>query len=213
MINDYKIIKKIGDGPALHKEEKILLRKRQHWLVLIMPVFFSIIIAIVVSSFLYYLLILKISQVGLFISSALIVILITSSAIAKILVDWHCHFYILTTNRILEVCYKPLFSNYINNVILNQVKSTEIDIEITGIINQLLDMGNVIITFDRPTHQEEFRLMNIKDPKEIGFLMSDALDIEKPDMMDAPIWYKPKNESHRFKITEEIFPRHSLGVA
>src|SRR3989344_1167452 len=213
MLNDYQIIKKIGDGPALHKEEKILLRKRQHWLVLIMPVFFSIIIAIVVSSFLYYLLILKISQVGLFISSALIVILITSSAIAKILVDWHCHFYILTTNRILEVCYKPLFSNYINNIILNQVKSTEIDIEKTGIINQLLDIGNVIITFDRPTHQEEFRLMNIKDPKEIGFLMSDVLDIEKPDMMDAPIWYKSKNEEHRFRITEEIFPGHSFGVA
>ncbi len=212
MLNDYQIIKKIGDGPALHKEEKILLRKRQHWLVLIMPVFFSIIIATVATSFLYYLFLLKISQIGLFISSALVVILITSSAIVKLLVDWHCHFYILTTNRILEICYKPLFSNYINNVILNQVKSTEIDIEITGVINQLLDMGNVIITFDRPTHQEEFRLMNIKDPKETGFLMSDALDIEKPDIMDAPIWYKSKNEDHRFKITEEIFPRHSFGV-
>lgn len=212
MLNDYQIIKKIGDGPALRKEEKILLRRRQHWLVLIMPVFFSIIIAILATLSLYYLFILKIFQIDLFISSALVVILITGSAIAKTLVDWHCHFYILTTNRILEVCYKPLFSNYINNVILNQVKSTEIDIEITGIINQLLDMGNVIITFDRPTHQEEFRLMNIKDPKEIGFLMCDVLDMEKPDMMDAPIWYKSKNEGHRFKVTEEIFPRHSLGV-
>ena len=212
MLNDYQIIKKIGDGPALHKEEKILLRKRQHWLVLIMPVFFSIIIAIVVSSFLYYFFILKISQIGLFISSVLVVILITTSAIAKIMVDWHCHFYILTTNRILEVCYKPLFSNYINNVILNQVKSTEIDIEKAGIINQLLDMGNVIVTFDRPTHQEEFRLMNIKNPKEIGFLMSDVLDIEKPDMMSSPMWYKSKNEENRFRITEEIFPGHSFGV-
>ena len=45
----YQIIKKIGDGPTLHKEEEILLRKRQHWLVLIMPVFFSIIIAIVLA--------------------------------------------------------------------------------------------------------------------------------------------------------------------
>src|SRR3989344_8370436 len=213
MFNDYQIIKKIGDSPALHKEEKVLFRKRQHWLVLVIPIFLSVVIAIAVSSFPYYLFVLRTSQIDLFISSALIVISITSSVIAKILIDWHYHFYILTTNRMLEVCYKPLFSNYINNVILNQVKSTEIDIEITGIINQLLDMGNVIITFDRPTHQEEFRLMNIKDPKEIGFLMSDALDIEKPDMMDTPIWYKSKNEDHRFKITEEIFPRHSLGVA
>ncbi|MEK7502120.1 MAG: hypothetical protein AAB609_01180 [Patescibacteria group bacterium] len=213
MFNDYQIIKKIGDSPALHKEEKILLRKRQHWFIIVMPVFFSIIIAIAVSSFLYYLFILKISQIGLFISSVLVVILIALSAIAKIVVDWHCHFYILTTNRILEVCYKPLFSNYINNVILNQVKSTEIDIEKTGIINQLLDIGNVIITFDRPTHQEEFRLINIEDPRETGFLMSDALDIEKPDMMDTPIWYKSKNENHRFRITEEIFPGHSFGVA
>jgi len=178
-----------------------------------MPVFFLIVLAISVSLILYYLFILKFLQVSLFLSSVFVVILITLSAIAKIVVDWHCHFYILTTNRILEVCYKPLFSNYINNVILNQVKSTEIDIEKTGIINQLLDMGNVIITFDRPTHQEEFRLMNIEDPKETGFLMSDALDIEKTDMMDAPIWYKSKNEEHRFRITEEIFPGHSFGVA
>ena len=213
MLNDYQIIKRIEDSPPFNTRERILLRKRQHWFIIIMPVFFSIVVAVFVTLILYYLFVLKISQVGLFMSSMPVVFLMTSSIIAKIIVDWHCHFYILTTNRILEVCYKPLFSNYINNIILNQVKSTEIDIEKTGIINQLLDIGNVIITFDRPTHQEEFRLMNIKDPKEIGFLMSDALDIEKPDMMDAPIWYKPKNESHRFKITEEIFPRHSLGVA
>ncbi|OGH43366.1 MAG: hypothetical protein A3H50_01625 [Candidatus Levybacteria bacterium RIFCSPLOWO2_02_FULL_37_10] len=212
MLNDYQIIKKIGDSPALHKEERILFRKRQHWFLLIVPVFFSIIIAIAATLSLYYFFILKTSQIGLFISSVFVVILIATSAIAKIVVDWHCHFYILTTNRILEVCYKPLFSNYINNVILNQVKSTEIDIEKAGIINQLLDMGNVIVTFDRPTHQEEFRLMNIKNPKEIGFLMSDVLDIEKPDMMSSPMWYKSKNEENRFRITEEIFPGHSFGV-
>ena len=212
MLNDYQIIKKIGDSPALHKEERILFRKRQHWFLLIVPVFFSIIISIAATLSLYYFFILKTSQIGLFISSVFVVILIATSAIAKIVVDWHCHFYILTTNRILEVCYKPLFSNYINNVILNQVKSTEIDIEKAGIINQLLDMGNVIVTFDRPTHQEEFRLMNIKNPKEIGFLMSDVLDIEKPDMMSSPMWYKSKNEENRFRITEEIFPGHSFGV-
>ena len=212
MLNDYQIIKRIEDSPPFNTRERILLRKRQHWFIIIIPVFFSIAAAVIVTLILYYLFVLKISQVGLFMSSIPVVFLMTSSIIAKIIVDWHCHFYILTTNRILEVCYKPLFSNYINNVILNQVKSTEIDIEKTGIINQLLDMGNVIITFDRPTHQEEFRLMNIKNPKETGFLMSDILDIEKTDMMDAPLWYKSKDEKHRFRITEQIFPRHSLGV-
>src|SRR3990167_2606258 len=213
MLKQYQMIRKIEEGPPLPNGERILLRKRQHWFMLAIPVLFTFIIGLIVIVSLFYLLVLKLNNVSIFISSSLVILLLVSSIIIKLMVDWHCHFYILTTNRILEVCCKPLFSNYINNVILNQVKSTEIDIEKTGIINQLLDMGNVIITFDRPTHQEEFRLMNIKDPKEIGFLMSDALDIEKPDMMDAPIWYKPKNESHRFKITEEIFPRHSLGVA
>ena len=212
MLKDYQVIKKIGDSPPLNTRERILLRKRQHWFIFIMPVFFSIIVAIAVTLILYYLFVLKISQVGLFMSSVPVIFLMTSSIIAKIIVDWHCHFYLLTTNRILEVSYKPLFSNYINNVILNQVKSTEIDIEKTGIINQLLDIGNVIITFDRPTHQEEFRLMNIKDPREVGFLMSDALDIEKIDMMDTPLWYKTKDEKRPFRITEEIFPGQSLGV-
>ncbi|MEM4271140.1 MAG: hypothetical protein QXO70_03550, partial [Candidatus Pacearchaeota archaeon] len=122
--------------------------------------------------------------------------------------DWHCHFYLLTNRRVLEVSYKPLFSNTINNVILNQVKSTEIDIEKKGFINQLFDIGNVIITFDRPTHREEFCFMNIKDPRSVGFLLADVLDMNKTklDLMVNPVWYRSRENEKPYRITEEIFP-------
>lgn len=84
MFNKHEIVKKIGDSPALHKEEKILVGKRQHWFLLIVPVFFSIIIAITTTSSFYHLFILKISQIGLFISLALVAILITESVITTI---------------------------------------------------------------------------------------------------------------------------------
>lgn len=214
MMRGSQIIRPIYDSPFLNPLEKILLRKRMHWLMLILPVTGTILFGILFIIFNYLLFATFTQNIFFLISLALIIILITSSVISKLIVDWHCHFYILTNRRILEVCYKPLFANHINNVILNQVKSTEIDIEKKGLINHLFDMGNVLITFDRPTHQEEFCFMNIKDPRSVGFLLADVLDMNKTDLdlMMSPVWYKSKNEGHPFKITEEIFPGSSLGA-
>ncbi|OGH21488.1 MAG: hypothetical protein A2629_01600 [Candidatus Levybacteria bacterium RIFCSPHIGHO2_01_FULL_41_15] len=206
------MIRKIEEGPPLPNGERILLRKRQHWFMLAIPVLFTFIIGLIVIVSLFYLLVLKLNNVSIFISSSLVILLLVSSIIIKLMVDWHCHFYILTTHRILEVSYKPLFSNYINNVILNQVKSTEIDVEKSGLINQILDMGNVYVTFDRPTHGELFSLLNIQSPRSVGFLMSEVLDIEKRDFMKTPLWYKSDDEKKPFRITEEIFPGKILGA-
>lgn len=214
MKNDGQIMKPIFDSPLVNPLEKILLRKRQHWFTLFISILASMLIGLMLMLLNYSIFSLVLHNYGLLLTFTLIIFLSISTVIAKLIADWHCHFYLLTNRRVLEVSYKPLFANHINNVLLNQVKSTEIDIEKKGFINQILDIGNVMITFDRPTHQEEFCFINIQDPRSVGFLLADVLDMNKAelDLMAAPIWYRTKDKERPYRITGELFPGGSMGV-
>lgn len=185
-------------------KETLLLRKRNHWYVLTQPLSiatFVFLSAVLSTGFLF---INFLRDFLLFAVITVINLMIYLSAIIKFLADWYCHFYVLTTRRIMEISYKPLFSKNINNVIINQVKSTEIDVEMEGMLAQLLNIGSVIITFDRPTHQQEFWLHSISDPKSVGFLLAERLDKAKPDSSGSFVWVKPKSKDDRFKIIEDI---------
>lgn len=213
--------------PAIPSEE-VLLRRRQHPLALFFPM-----VAVILLSLLSFVILVSASvfvpaQAALFAVAGLVILVLTLSELTKVAVDWYFHFYILTNHRVLEISYRPFFSDKINNVILNQVKSTEIDIESNGIINRIFDMGHVTVTFDRPTHQEEFIFANIKNPKSVGFLLCDALDTTKPNVNvgeSAGGWFrsmkKMKEEEEeeektggrrRFRFTEDLFPSESFGT-
>lgn len=196
--------------------EKLLFRRRQHWFTLFLPILATILLSALSIGITLFAASAVPSQIIFFTVLSLIILAITTSGVAKLIIDWYFHFYVLTDNRILEISYKPLFSDKINNVILNQVKSTEIDINTVGIINKLLDMGDVVVTFDRPTHEEEFIFSNIKNPKSVGFLLCDALDVSKSAVnIKEPevVWFrsKKKDSDDNFKFTEEIFPAGSFG--
>ncbi len=193
--------------------EQILLRCKKHWGVFLFPIITLFLLYFLSAVLSFIVLVNFLSNVTLFALTSLVLLAFTTSFALKLLVDWHYHFYILTTHRILEVCQEPLFLDHINNVILSQVKSTEIDVDAKGIVSILLDMGDVTVTFDRPTHQEVFLLSNIKNPKAVGMMLADALDAGRPDTMRSPIWFRSKDSKHQFKITEDIFPTRSLGIS
>ena len=100
-----------------------------------------------------------------------------------------------------------------NNVIISQVKSTEIDVEMEGILAQLLDIGSVIITFDRPTHQQEFYMHIIKDPKSVGFLLAEQLDLGRKYSVESPVWVRTRDNKNRFGFRDDVFPEESVGLA
>jgi len=208
MIRNGHIIKPIYESPLVDPHEKILLRRREHWLPLVISIVFTLTLGILLALLNLFLFLRVFPNISLFLTLNLVILLSSLTLISKLIADWHCHFYLLTNRRVLEVSYKPLFASTINNVILNQVKSTEIDIEKKGLINQIFDIGNVIITFDRPTHQEEFRFTNIRDPKSVGFLLADVLDMNKAelDLMTNPVWYRSRDKEKPYRITDEIFP-------
>ncbi len=126
----------------------------------------------------------------------------------KITIDWYYHIYIATNRKLLEIRSKPLFSDKIDNVFLDQVRTTEVDTSIPTFIHEFLDMGNVIIEFDRPSHGEPFTLSNIKDAEGTAEFLSDVLEnIMRP----GPVWFGPTKSTDVIKFTEDIYPPRLAG--
>lgn len=186
--------------------EELILAIRKHWLVTFSPLLITFVLASIAMVAAYVLSFLFFSSVLLFISTVLTVLFITLSMTTKILVDWYFHLYILTTAKIVEICYKPFFSESTSGVLLDQVRCTEVDVQINGIINELLDLGNISITFDRPTHQEEFTFHQIKSPRKISNILSEFFN--RSETNDQFVWYKNKQTPQarpQFHIRKELF--------
>lgn len=201
-----------GMGAFLtNNEERLILVARQHWfplamrLAILLPGTF-LTITVILLTFSYLALSYKLAVI-----TTLVILVIAVNLFVKAVVDWYFHLYIVTTRKILEACYTPLFSHVINEVLLDQVRCTEVDIQMEGIFREVIDMGNIMITFDRPTHQEEFCLMNIRDPQKVGILLGDALDAMQ-HYYGMPAWYKTKGGSHKTRFAEDIFPQNMLGL-
>ncbi len=187
--------------------EKILLVKRSSLFVLVPPLFLISLLTLAILG--YFLVFFLTNPLTFWISlaSCMTLSLIILSITTGIIIDWYFHIYILTSERILEVFYIPLSSHVINDILLDQVKCTEIDWRIGGIINELVDMGDVVLTFDRPTHQKEFVIKNVSGCKSLSAYLTQQLILQKQPMPTLPLWYKNKAKSDNFTYIEEgVFP-------
>lgn len=199
--------------------EKLLLATRKHWFVLAIPLVITGIVSFMFVIFSSFLLLFFPSFPILFFLTTLVIVLFTLSYDIKLIIDWYFHIYLVTSRKILEVCYSPFFSYNVNDVLLDQVRCTEVDVRTDGIVNELLNLGDVTVTFDRPTHQEAFVFLGISDPKKVGIFLGDALDFERGESR-MQVWYKGdgKNtqnldgeQKKKFRFMEEIFPRSIVG--
>lgn len=194
-------------------EEQLLIARRKHWFLSAVRTAVAVFFAFLSIFTLFFLFRLSFFPFTLFLSIAIGIVVLALSLITKFIVDWYYHLYVVTTRKILEVCYSPLSSYKINDVLLDQVKCTEIDTRTNGILNELIDMGDITITFDRPTHQEEFVFTDIQDPKGMGIFLGDTLIDSVRQNMPTTVWYRPKKKPSLFRFTEEMFPLQSEGGA
>lgn len=131
--------------------------------------------------------------------------LMSTGLIIRELIHWYFHLYLITTKKIIEVRYNPLFSEISNSVLLEQLRCTEIDAEMHGFISEILDLGNVAITFDRPTHQEQFILKNVRSPRKVANHLSAYLHSDrKKQQIDTSqeMWFKNLHTGNRYQFTE-----------
>ncbi|MBU2632142.1 hypothetical protein KKG52_00330 [Patescibacteria group bacterium] len=195
-------------------EEKILLIQRKSFNILlpsIFAVFFFFAISIILA---YFIFLVFFSSLILFISAVLTSTSLTLTFLIKQVTDWYFQVYVVTSKRIAEISTAPLFSHKINGVLLDQVRCTEIDVEINGTINQILDIGKISLTFDRPTHQEEFIINGIKNPSKVGAYIQDL--IEKVSTGDNKVkssklqWFTDRTSKRPRLI--EIFPKERVSL-
>lgn len=191
--------------------ERFVLGTRKHWFTLffaLTTIILSTLLAIMLSFSLFAAIPFFSSKISLFISSAVVMLTFSLSLVVKAIVDWYFHLYIITTRKLIEIFHSPLSTLKINEVLLDKVRCTEVDVQVNGFFNEFIDKGNVMVTFDRPTHQEEFVLEDINDPEEVSILLSDAFDRAETEKSHTA-WYKEKNgNGNRYRMREEIFPNY-----
>lgn len=178
--------------------EKLLLVRRRHPFVIFFPI---MLISFIIGTLILFSGILFLNffpSIPLFITTVLLLVSVLLTFITKSIMDWYFHLYILTTRKILEVWYAPLYAHVMNDVLLDQVNCTQIDFRRNGFMNEMLDMGDIVLTFDRPTHQEEFVFKDINKCYKLGVFLTRKLLDRNPDNPNnaiSPIWFKSTGNS------------------
>lgn len=192
------------------ESEVLICSIRQHWFNLIPSFALNLLFVIFVLVFTSTFYTLAPAYFFSFLLLALIFLIVIAEIFIKELVEWYFHFYIITNRKILEVIYKPLSSRAINEVLLDQVRCTEVDVEMQGMLSEVLNIGNVVLTFDRPTHEETFTIKGIKGPRKIAMHLGDSFEAK----YDNRIWYKDNNsKKYSYRFIEELSPNtnYQLG--
>lgn len=154
--------------------EEVILYTREHWIFLLRN-FMSILIITVIFSFISLFVLAYFHTLLLFTPVILSLLAFLFSAITKICIDWYFHIYLITTHKLMEIFYSPFFLYKTNTILLDQVRCTEIDEGKQGILEEVFDFGNITLTFDRPTHSEEFVLQRVGDPTHIAITLRNFL--------------------------------------
>lgn len=178
------------------KGEELLLVKRSHPFVVITPIIIICCLTVFFISSAFVLFGDFIRSSSLFLITTLLLISVAISLITKTIIDWYFHMYILTNRKILELRYTPLTSYIANDVMLDRVNCTEIDLMSNGFLNEIIDMGDILITFDRPTHQEEFILKDIQGAHELTTYLTQQLLDGTPQtnvVQQNTIWFRQHN--------------------
>jgi hypothetical protein len=174
-------------------DEKLLLVEKKHWFILVREFFLICSLSLPFSGIFFLISQQLLQNFSIFISGILLIVCVSITLIVKSIVDWHFHVYIVTNRKVIEVRYSPLFFYKTNVVLLDQVRCTEIDEKQHGLLNELLDMGDITMTFDRPTHQDEFVFQDVKNPRELANILNTMFASLEKDTTQ-PIWYKKTSE-------------------
>ncbi len=156
----------------LFNDEELIFATREHWLPLALRLVRQMTLGLLTATMIAAVLVLLLHSVSLSLSAFFLIILITSVISVRDLIHWSFHLYIATNKQIIEIHYSPLLSEAMNSVLLDQIRCTEIDVAMYGFIPELIGIGNVELTFDRPTHKEEFIIRDIRSPRKIANLLS-----------------------------------------
>jgi hypothetical protein len=155
--------------------------------------------------------------VGIYFITSISILLIGTISIALLgigliihtLIDSYYHTFIVTNRKLLEIRFLPFSESVVNEILLDQVKCTELDMKCDGFIHNILNIGSIMITFDRPTHQEVFVIPHISEYRKIGMMISQLITTQRQteknnqNLERDEIWFRVPNEQNKFRFIEE----------
>lgn len=191
-------------------DEQLIIAERRHVMVIFSEIVTVLFLGTAMSAVSSVIFLFYVHSPPVFIAVLMVILCGCISLAVKTIIDWYLHLYIVTNKKILEIYYSPLFFYKITGVQLNQVRCTEIDEKKRGILNEILDVGDVVLTFDRPTHQEEFLIRDVRNPRQIALTLSNMFANLEPDNNTQPIWYKLPKKINIFPNTGQIFGKFSV---
>ncbi|MFA5932789.1 MAG: hypothetical protein WCV81_00815 [Microgenomates group bacterium] len=189
-----------------YPNEKVIVVVRKHFITTfttLLLIFLLIFFFLSGSVIIYYFL----GSILLLFTSVMLSLNIGIILLTRTLTDWYFHSYIITNKKILEIAFSPFTSCIMNEVLLEQVRVTEVDMQTNGMLYDLLGIGNVLITFDRPTHSQEFELKNVKNYRKVGHLLCHELtgnNLNKGQINIEQSWYKDKFNPMDLLYREEL---------
>lgn len=130
-----------------------------------------------------------------FLLTGMIVSILGLSLSLKTIVDWYCHIYIVTNFKILEVSSSPMFSHKSHEVLLSQVRVSEINVVIHNFMEELCNVGSITVEFDRLAHIEVLEITGVRGAREVGSILSTALEGTYPvpsPRIAGSLFVKPK---------------------
>lgn len=184
--------------------EKLLFIGKPHVITLFLPLvsICTIFLCLLISGIYFFPLLYSFPLLSLI--SIFIIISLGIIGLLAAIFDWLIHFYIVTDRKIIEMRYAPPISHSLSTILLDQVRCTEVDTQKHGLIREMLNIGDVTITFDRPTHQEAFVLKDIKLPEKVSIYLSDILTQKNNEGPKMPFWYKTVKTPHHLQMGEDI---------
>lgn len=194
--------------------EELIFAQRKHWLTFATPIFMLSIMGIAASIALIIASSMFINYLFLLLPAFLLMSVFILSVSLRSIIEWYFNIYVITNKKIMEISYNPLSSQQVNEVLLDQVKCTEIDIRTEGFLNDILDIGHVIVTFDRPTHQEEFVFDYVESPRQIEAYLEGALYGSTQQNIDYQntLYIKDKNAPGKWTYIETLNPFGGAAV-
>lgn len=160
----------------------------------------------VIYTLIHYVTLIILNNLVLYMVGVFILTILSVGMSGFLLIDWLFDFYIVTNKKIIDMQYAPPFSHNLSTILMDQVRCTEIDMQKNGAWHELLDFGDVTITFDRPTHQESFVLKNIRHPEQVSLYLGHALTAIKTQTPIEPFWFRRQRTDHKLQIGEDIYP-------
>lgn len=185
-----------------YPNEKVILVTRSHWssilLSLSIIIFTSIILLTALLTAFY---VIKFSMI-LFIASCLLLLVSTSLLVNQKIIEWYFHLYVISDKKILEIFHSPLIFGKVKEILLSQVRCTEVDSEMKGLLDHIFNIGDVTITFDRPTHEKEVVLKSIKHPNALCNHLSTFLVRQKENNPNSDYWVRDDQNSEKIYVED-----------